>query len=258
MAFPPDDLCLTLPAIPTLDKICLPGGVCLDYVWDSIGKIPSAADVSLDFFSQIGPAMTPLMPFFNMLDVVVQLFNCLKAIPDAIIKLDPAELIQCIPALAEMVDQLLKLIPQLSIPKMIIAALNNMALLMESVAADVRYLESQLQRCADMIDRAAQLGDHVLNGFIVCAQADIRTTMGATAEALRGMGSMVLILNLLMGLFGGPEIPCFGDLMNDNLDAGFDELVSLLTGLGAVLRDIAASIPDPDFALTRALALQSC
>ncbi len=258
MAFPPTDLCLTLPTVPTLDKICLPGGVCLDYVWDAIGKIPSAADISLDFFSQIGPAMTPLLPFFNMLDVVVQLFNCLKAIPDAITKLDPSELLECIPALAELVDQLLKLIPQLSIPKMIIAALKNMALLMESIAADFRYLESQLQRCADMIDRAAQLNDHVLNGFIVCAQADIRGTMSATAQALRGIGSMVLILNILLGLFGGPEIPCFGDLLDDNLDAGFDVIVDLLTGIAAVLRDIAAAIPDPDFALTRALALTSC
>ena len=258
MAFPPTDLCLTLPAIPTLDKICLPGGVCLDYVWDAIGKIPSAADISLDFFSQIGPAMTPLLPFFNILDVVVQLFNCLQAIPDAITKLDPSELLQCIPALAELVDQLLKLIPQLSLPKMIKAALTNMALLMEGIAADVRYLESQLQRCADMIDRAAQLGDHVLNGFIVCAQADIRTTMSATAEALRGIGSIVLILNILLGLFGGPEIPCFGDLLNDNLDQGFDVLVDLLTGIAEVLRDIAAAIIDPDFALTLALGKQSC
>lgn len=257
MAFPPTDLCLTLPTVPTLDKICLPGGVCLDYIWDAIGKIPGAADVSLDFFSQIGPAMTPLLPFFNILDVVVQLFNCLQAIPDAITKLDPSELLQCIPALAELVDQLLKLIPQLSLPKMIKAILVNMALLLESVAADVRYLESQLQRCADMIDRASDLNDHVLNGFIVCAQADIRGTLSATAQALRGIGSIVLILNILLGLFGGPEIPCFSDIF-DNLDVGFDAIVDLLAGVAGVLRDIAAAIIDPDFALTLALGEQSC
>jgi hypothetical protein len=257
MAFPPTDLCLTLPTVPTLDKICLPGGVCLDYIWDAIGKIPGAADVSLDFFSQIGPAMTPLLPFFNILDVVVQLFNCLQAIPDAITKLDPSELLQCIPALAELVDQLLKLIPQLSLPKMIKAILTNMALLLESVAADVRYLESQLQRCADMIDRASDLNDHVLNGFIVCAQADIRGTLSATAQALRGIGSIVLILNILLGLFGGPEIPCFSDIF-DNLDVGFDAIVDLLAGVAGVLRDIAAAIPDPDFALTLALGDQRC
>jgi hypothetical protein len=257
MSFPPTDLCLTLPAIPTLDKICLPGGVCLDYIWDSIGKIPTAADVSLDFFSQIGPAMTPLLPFFNMLDTVVSLFNCVKAIPEAIFKLDPSELIECVPALAQAVDQLLKLIPQLSLPKMIIAIVRNMALLLESIAGDVRYLQSQLARCAAMIDRAADLNDHVLNGFIVCAQADIRGTMSATAEALRGIGSIVLILNILLGLFGGPEIPCFGDLLDD-LDVGFDSIVTLLTGLAALLRDIANAIPDPDFALTRLLADQRC
>jgi len=257
MAFPPDDLCFRLPEVPTADKICLPGGLCLDYIWDSIGKVPHAADIPLDFFSQIGPAMAPLKPFFDMLDTVLSLFNCVKAIPNAIVKLDPTELLECLPALAKAVDNVLKLIPQLSIPKMVIAIIKNIATLLRAIASDLTYIQSQIQRINDMVDRAAELQDHKLNGFLVCAQDDLEKTTLSTAEALRGIGSIVLVVNILMGLFGGPEIPCFGDLFTGSLDA-LDGAIDLLTGLADLLTDIAEAIPDPDLVLTLALGAQRC
>lgn len=256
--FPPDDLCIPLPPIPTIDKICFPGGVCLDYVWDSIDKIPHLADVSLDFFSQIGPALTPLRPFFNLLDVGLALFRCVKAIPDAITSLDPSELLNCAPALAKAVDQLLKLIPQLSLPKMVIAIIRNIAALLRAIGADLEYIKSQLQRIADMIDRAAEWQDHKLNGFLVCAQGNLDTTIMSTAEALRGIGSIVLLVNIMLGLFGGPEIPCFGDLMSGNIAEGIDVVIDLLMSLAEVLETIADAIPDPDLVLTLALGDLRC
>jgi len=246
-----------MPSVPTADKICLPGGICLDYVWDSIGKIPHAADIPLDFFSQIGPAMAPLKPFFDLLDTVLALFRCVKAIPNAIVKLDPSELLDCLPALAKAVDQLLKLIPQLSIPKMVIAIIHNIANLLRAIASDLSYVQSQIQRISDMIDRAAELNDKQLNGFLVCAQDDLEKTTMATAEALRGIGSIVLIVNILMGLFGGPEIPCFSEMFTGEL-TGIDEAIELLTKLAELLDDIADAIPDPDLVFTLLLGDQKC
>jgi hypothetical protein len=257
MAFPPEDLCITLPDIPTVDQICLPGGVCLDYVWDGINKIPHAADMPMDFFSQIGPAMTPLMPVFNILETVLALFRCVKAVPDALVKLDPSELIKCAPALVEAVDQLLKLIPQLSLPKMVIAIIKNIASLLRAIASDLSYVQSQIQRIADVIDRASDLQDYTLNGFMVCAQADLEKTTASTAAALRGIGSIVLIVNTIMGLFGGPEIPCFSDLLSVPVDQ-LDDAIDLLAKMAALLEDIANAIPDPDLVLTLALGEQSC
>lgn len=257
MVFPPDDLCIPMPNIPTADKICLPGGLCLDYMWDSIGKIPHAADVPMDFFSQIGPAMAPLKPFFDLLDTVLSLFRCVTAIPKALVTLNPGELLDCIPALAKAIDQVLKLIPQLSIPKMVISIIRNIATLLRAVSSDLSYVQSQLQRIADMIDRAAELNDKKLNGFLVCAQDDLEKTTMATAEALRGVGSIVLLVNIMMGLFGGPEIPCFGELFSGAVD-NIDEIIDLLSKLAELLDDIADSIPDPDLVLTLLLGGQTC
>ena len=256
--FPPNNLCFALPSLPETDSICLPGGICLDYVWDGINKIPTVSDVTMDFFSQIGPALTPLKPFFDMLDTVLSIFNCIKAIPKAIGTLNPKELTECFPALASAIDNMLKLIPQMSIPKMVIAILENLAKLLRMIAADLRYIQSQMQRIADAIDRAAVLSDHKMNGFLVCSQKDLEDTALSTSEALKGIGSIVLITNIFLGMIGGQEIPCFGSLFADNYGEGFDVMVDLLTALATILTELANAIPDPDLILTLALGKSQC
>lgn len=258
MAYPPPELCIDMPDIPTIDDICFPGGFCLSYVWDSINKIPTAADMSMDFFSQIGPALSPLVPLFDVIDTSLAIFRCVKSIPDAITSLDPSELLSCLPALAKLVDQLLNLIPQLSIPKMIKAALNNLAAMLEGIAAEFLYLQSQFQRIADMVDRAAELQDVKMNGFLVCAQADLQDTVQSTSEALKGIGRIILLINIFIGLIGGEEIPCFGSLIEDNISEGFDVLVEIFLSLAEVLRIMADAIPDPNLALTLALGDLKC
>lgn len=257
MAFPPDDLCIALPAIPTADDICLPGGFCLSYVWDGINKIPTAADVGMDFFSQIGPALAPLVPLFNVIDTAITIFRCVKAIPDAITSLDPSELIKCLPVLAKLVDQLLKLIPQLSIPKMVKTVLNNLAAMLESFATELFSLKHLAERIAAGIDRAADLQDVKMNGFLVCAQGDLEDTVLSTSEALKGIGRIILLVNIFMGLIGAEEIPCFGSLIEDNLD-DLELLSDLFYSLAEVLRIMASVIPDPDLALTIALGDLKC
>jgi len=256
--FPPIDLCFELPAVPTIEDICLPGGLCLSYVWDGINKIPHAADLPLDFFSQIGPALAPLKPLFDVLDTVMAVYRCVKGIPDAITSLDPSELLNCLPALAKLIDALLKLVPQISIPKMLKQTIKQLARLLRGIASDFTYIQAQLQRIADMIDRAAQLGDQRMNGFLVCAQHDMNTMVMSTAEALKGIGRIILLLNIFMGLIGAPEIPCFGSLIENNLDLGFDALIDILTSVATILDEISAAIPDPDFILTLALGDQEC
>jgi len=258
MAFPPEDLCIPLPDIPSLDDICFPGGFCLSYIWDAIDKIPHMADVSLDFFSQIGPAMAPLQPLFNILDTVLAIYRCVAAIPDVITSLDPSELLNCLPALAALIDKLLKLIPQLSIPKMIIAALKNLATLLRAIAADLEYIKSQIQRIADMIDRGAELNDVKMNGFLVCAQDTVEGSVMSTAEALRGIGRIVLLINIFIGMFGGQEIPCFGTLFSEHLADGLDVIIDLLLAIAEVIWEIASAIPDPDLVLTLLLGDTKC
>jgi len=256
--WPPIDLCVPLTLVRKLDDLCLPGGVCLSQVWAGVGKVPNATDLALDYFSQIGPAMAPLKPLFDVLDTVISLFNCVKAIPDAITSLDPSELLRCMPTLAAAVDQLLKLVPQLSLPKLVKALLHNMAMLLRGVATDLSNLQYQAQRIADALDRAATLRDHAMQSLLACAQADLDVQTWSTVEALRGVGRIVLLINLFMGLLGGPEVPCFGSLVEDHLGEGFAAVIEILLALADLLDDLSAAIPDPDLAFSLALSAQTC
>jgi hypothetical protein len=202
--------------------------------------------------------MAPLAPIFNLIDTVLAIYKCVKAVPDAITKLDPGELLDCLPALAALIDQLLSLIPQMSLPKLIKASLTTLATLLRGVAADLAYTQAQLTRIVQAAERAASLNDSKMAGFLVCAQHDHQAVMDSTAQALAGLSRFILLLNVFMGLFGGPEIPCFSDLVETAMDEGLDPVIELLRDLADILSDLARMIPDPDLAQTLALSQQQC
>jgi hypothetical protein len=254
----PAGMCLefTIPAPP--EDICFPGGFCLSYIQKSISEIPDMTDMIMDFLGQLGPAMAPLAPFFNVLDVVLQIFKCIKAIPDCITQLDPSGLIQCVPDLAEKIDKLMGLIPYLSIPKMVRALIRTIAALLRGIATDLQHLERELKKVIDAIEDAADLHDVNLDGILVCSQNHLNDSMSAMAQALKAIGRIILLINIFIGLFGGEEIPCFGSLLEDNIGKGFDKIIELLLAMADMLDNIADMIVDPDWALTLALGEARC
>ena len=249
-------ICLDLPAVPDQLEICFPGGFCLSHIWQGIDKIPTGADLPLQFFGQIGPAMAFMKPVFTILDTALAIYRCVTAVPDAILKLDPGAIFECMPELVALINELLSLIPQLSLPRMVKQILIGLAQLLEGVASDYQYLLAQYQRVIDEIDRAADLDDVTLNDFLTCRQNTITDTAMSTSEALQGIGRIVLLANVLIGLFGGDvEIPCFNDMIDlTNLQSTVD----LLLELAAYLRQLAALIPDPQYTISLALSGLKC
>jgi len=255
---PTDEICLELPPIPSIDDICLPGGFCLSHVWNGIDQIPHLADVPLQFFGQIGPALAPLAPVFDIIDFALAIFKCVQGTIDAITELNPVKIIECIPDLAKYIDKLLALIPQLSVPRMVKKAIEAMALLLRALASDFEYVKTTIQRIIDLIDRAADLNDVNLNSILACAQKTVTDQSLSTAEALKGIGRIILLLNIFIGLIGGEPIPCFGTLIEDNITDGLDVIIATLTALAEVLETLAALIPDPILELTLALGAERC
>lgn len=202
--------------------------------------------------------MSALKPLFDLLDFALAIFRCVKAVPDSITKLDPTELFKCMPPLVKIINKLLSMIPQMSVPRMVKRLLLMLSQLLEGIATDFRYIQSQLQRIADAIDRAADLQDVTLNNFLVCSQRTLRESVMSTSEALKGIGRIILLVNVFMGLFGGPEIPCFGKLIDDNLDKGLDEVIRFLTLFARMLREISNAIPDPVLMITETIGALSC
>ncbi len=216
----PLPICLEIPELPDPFSITLPGGVTME---------------SINLMEQIQPALTPLVPLFNIIDTVVAIFNCIKAIPDMLgPPPDPTVLAACIPELAEKVNALLKLIPQLSLPYTIIGIIDLVIDTLRQARSQLLQLQAQIQQITGAIDRATELEDAGLMAITSCAEANVAQEAANVGKSLASIGKLIGILNLFLGMIGAPEIPDLSNLADVPLDEAIEPLDAIVESLQAV------------------------
>lgn len=224
MALP---ICIEIPEIPDPFSITLPGGVSME---------------SINLMEQIQPALTPLMPLFDIIDTVVAVFNCIKAIPDTLgPPPDPTVLAACIPELAEKVAKLLKLIPQLSLPFTIIGIIDLIIDTLRQARSMLLHLQAQMQQITGAIDRATELEDAGLMAITSCAQANVAQEAANVGKSLAALGKLIGLLNIFLELVGAPTVPDLSDLAGSPLD----EVVPPLDAIVDQLTQVRDMVPVP-------------
>jgi len=224
MALP---ICIEIPELPDPLSITLPGGVSME---------------SINLMEQIQPALTPLMPLFDIIDTVVAVFNCIKAIPDTLgPPPDPTVLAACIPELAEKVAKLLKLIPQLSIPLTIIGIIDLIIDVLRQARTMLLHLQAQMQQITGAIDRATELEDAGLMAITSCAQANVAQEAANVGKSLAALGKLIGILNIFLELVGAPTVPDLSNLAGSPLD----EVVPPLDAIVDQLTQVRDMVPVP-------------
>jgi len=224
MALP---ICIEIPEIPDPFSITLPGGVSME---------------SINLMEQIQPALTPLMPLFDIIDTVVAVFNCIKAIPDTLgPPPDPTVLAACIPELAEKVAGLLKLIPQLSLPYTIIGIIDLIIDTLRQARSLLLHLQAQMQQILGAIDRATELEDAGLMAITSCAQANVAQEAANVGKSLAALGKLIGLLNIFLELVGAPTVPDLSDLAGSPLD----EVVPPLDAIVDQLSQVRDMVPVP-------------
>jgi len=224
MALP---ICLEIPEIPDPFAITLPGGVTMQ---------------KINLMQAIQPALTPLMPLFDIIDTVVAVFNCIKAIPDSLgPPPDPTALAACIPELAEKVSKLLRLIPQLSLPYTIIGIIDLVIDTLRQARSQLVNLQQQMQQILGAIDRATELEDAGLMAITSCAQANVAQEAANVGKALASLGKLIGILNIFLGLVGAPEVPDLSNLAGRPLD----DVLAPIDASIKVLENVRSAVPVP-------------
>ena len=223
----PLPICIEIPELPDALKITLPGGVTMEHV---------------NLMEVIQPALTPLVPLFNIIDTVVAVFNCIKAIPDTLgPPPDPTAIAACIPELAEKVNALLRLIPQLSLPYTIIGLIDLVIDTLRQARSQLLHLQQQMVQILGAIDRATELEDAGLMAITSCAQANVATEAANVGKALASLGKLIGILNIFLGMVGAPEVPDLSNLAGRPLD----EVVPPIDAIVKALQDVRGAIPVP-------------
>ncbi len=219
MAIP---ICKVLDELPDPFAITLPGGVTIERI---------------NLMEVIQPALAPLGPFFNIIDTVVAIFNCIKAIAT----LDPVAIGECIPDLGKAINKLLAMHPMLALPLLLVQILDLLIDTLRQARTELLHLQQQMVQILGVIDRATDLDDAGLMAIAQCAQENVAQEAANVGKALASLGKLIGLINVFMGIVGGPEIPDLSDLAGRPLD----EVIEPLDATVETLKTARDTIPVP-------------
>lgn len=222
MALPP---LVRLAPAPDPVSVTLPGGVTMQ---------------QQDLLKVIQPALTPLMPVFNILDAVLAVFNTVKAIPESLgPPPDPTKLVSAVVDMTRKVSRLLRLVPQLSLPYTIIGVVDLVLDTLAQLRDQLVFLQHAAERLAALTQRAAELNDAGLVAVATCARANIEQEAANLAKGLGAVNTLLGILGLLLSMIGGPRVPDASALAGKPLTDALKPLDDLVR----TLQQLRAAIP---------------
>lgn len=226
-------------------EVCikLPGG---SKVCASIGvEFGDPNEILRALIAEINTALAPLGPFFNILDVVKCVFDCIQAIPDALgPPPDPTAIVQCIPNLAKAVNKLLEMLPINSVPILAKSILEAIILLLRAMRSKLLAMIQQAARILAAATKAAETGNFQLQLVVDCANGNMEAQLENMNASMAPLNRLIGLLNTLLELAGLDCIPALGDFseVSDAVLAPLDATIELL-------EMIKAAIPSMDLLL---------
>ena len=235
--------CTQLPSPPTVKQIQFPGGASLEQILAAGSEIPDSLDVATTLLSQANAALAPLVPLFDILDTVLVIVECVKAIPDALgPPPDPSGVAACLPVLSEKVAKLLALVPQLSLPALIVDVLDCVIGFLEGVRASISALIGKQAQIVIAQTRATELGDANLEDIVACAEANLALQIDAINESLTPVTRLLSIISGFLELLGLPTVP---DLATALDPSDLDGALAVLTLVINTVRTVRDQVPIP-------------
>jgi len=193
-------------------------------------------------------ALGPLIPFFRVLDVIVQIYKCAQAVPDAIVELDPTDLFTCLGELGRKIAQLLEMAPWLAVPILIVKIIDLLIAFLQKIKRRLEYQLWLLRQIFVAIDQAANINDGRLQGLLTCAHGNMQGELDELTEILRGIGQLIGVINILMDLAGVPEeaqIPELTAIFDAGSESTIQEGLDAMDDFIEILRTARSLVPLP-------------
>ncbi len=230
--------CLTTTSLDQLCVSILGADLC------SVGDLDLGDPLKIlqGFLGQINTALAPLSPIFTIFDVVVAIFDCIKAIPESLgPPPDPTALGQAIAKLVEVIAKLLGLLPQMSVPKLVKQILIVIATALLAFVQEIQALLFNMSLLAAAATMSAKPGNGGLNLVVSCAQGRIDVRLQNLNSSVAPLNRLIGIVNLLMDLAQMPEdvrVPSFS-----GFGSAPSEALQPIVDFAQTLLDIADVIP---------------
>lgn len=215
-------------------SITLPGGAAMSYQSPTLWA--DSNDVCRGLLGQLQGALVPMKPLFDVIAAVLCLKDIVTAIPDAIEELNPGKVSDTIRECLPRIENLLQLVPQLSVPIMVCQVLSVLTCVIEGATTELQiYILKQTA-----ILEASQLirgsSDPLFN-IVECANRLNANRLCAVNESMSPINSIIELINVFLTLIGLDPLPTFGEMAAEATVAidQLRDLVSLLRTLQLAL-----------------------
>lgn len=217
--------------------IPFPGGVqlCAD-------SLPNPLDGINSLFAKLNSALAPLVPIFTVIEVLICLKNCITAIPDCLMPPSPTPIINCSKQLIKTLDQLLKMIPQLSVPLLVVGVIDALIAFITAYRSAISLLIEREAQIIESQTRAASLGNAQMLVLLECSKSNIDIEFNNLSAGMGPVNQLLAIVNGLLDIVGLPCLP--GILVPTSLT---EEALKPLDDAIRILRQIRGLIPIPSF-----------
>lgn len=210
-------------------------------------SLPSASPPTLDklmrqAFAQVNTALAPLTPIFNIIDAVVAVFDCVKAIST----LNPQEILNCIPNLAEKVAELLNLIPQVSLVALVADVIELLILYFRGLRNQILRQQLYYLRILDAQIAAQRPGNAGLARVLPCAQEDLDQLLLWQSRSAAPVNRLIGVVNLFLEIIGQSQyqIPLASSVVSlEDLESG--QTIELIDKTVELLVYIRLALPIP-------------
>ncbi len=209
--------CIRIPPLEDPLRLELPGGIAIEH--QNLAELAQ-------------PALAPLAPVFTIIEVVIAIFEAVKAIPDALgPPPDPSKITSAISALEQKMDKLLALVPQLALPRTLIGLIDILLHELRRTRLDLVALQARAAAIEASRLKGADLGDAALMAIADCAEENLEQEADNLARALAALSGLVTIIGIFSSMVGGPEMPDFSTMRGQSLEKVLEPIDALIDAL---------------------------
>jgi len=161
----------TIPAAPP--EIYIPHLGIMAKAWAGLDSIPSAGEMLAQFQDAIATALAPVRRYLEIVETFSSVQQCIKAIPQAILTLNPDPIYDCLTNLAKAIARLLSWIPPLSYIRTYRTVARYCIDLIDEIFDFFVALDGEITSYINAYNSALTVGDSDLLEFIDCGMSDI-------------------------------------------------------------------------------------
>ena len=230
----PSDLCRNYSLDLALYQlhIEIPVGFRLELEGPTLGD---PGDISGKLLAKANAALAPLIPFFDVIDLLL----ALKELFDAIKSLNPFKIGQVLPKIYVKIDKLKKLIPSLSMPSSIKSLVKVIIVYLQGMRAQLLVIIQEQSNIDLSAKRALAFGAPGLTCAVGCAQVNLDFQLELLRNDAAPLNRLIGTVNLFCSIAELPQIPP----VTLAPGAKADEMVSPLTEAIDALQAFHDAIP---------------